>query len=136
MNRDELRSQLVLDEGLRLKPYHCTAGRLTIGIGRNLDDKGITKDEAMTLLENDILDVEKQLDAWMPWWRDLSDVRQQVMANMCFNLGMNRFSAFVNMLGALRSGKYDKAADEMLDSMWATQVGERAQRLARMMRSG
>lgn len=136
MNRDELRSQLVIDEGLRLKPYRCTAGKLTIGIGRNLEDRGITKDEAFALLEGDIDEVEAELDRRMPWWRDLSDRRQQVLANMCFNLGMNRLSAFIRMIVALRAQQWDKAADEMLDSLWANQVGARAQRLARMMREG
>lgn len=136
MNRDELRSMLVLHEGLRLHPYQCTAGKTTIGVGRNLDDRGITQDEAMYLLERDIDAVEADLDARMSWWRDMTPARQAVLADMCFNLGIGRLSGFVNTLKAMREGRYDDAAKGMLDSLWAQQVGNRAQRLARMMRDG
>jgi lysozyme len=136
MNRDDLRSMLVLHEGLRLKPYRCTAGKLTIGVGRNLDDNGITQAEAFALLENDILAVEADLDRTWPWWREMSEARQQVLADMCFNLGLTRLGGFVNTLAAMKRGDYNAAADGMLKSLWASQVGRRAQRLARMMREG
>lgn len=136
MNRDDLRSMLVLHEGLRLKPYKCTAGKTTIGVGRNLDDRGITQAEAFALLENDIDDVCRELDQVWPWWRQMTDPRQQVLADMCFNLGLGRLKGFVNTIGFMKAGEYDKAADGMLASLWASQVGTRAQRLARMMREG
>lgn len=136
MNRDDLRSMLVLHEGLRLKPYKCTAGKVTIGVGRNLDDRGITQAEAFALLENDIDEVCRELDQVWPWWRQMTDARQQVLADMCFNLGLGRLKGFVNTIAAMKAGEYDKAADGMLASLWASQVGTRAQRLARMMREG
>lgn len=136
MNRDELRSMLVLHEGLRLHPYKCTAGKTTIGVGRNLDDVGISQDEAMDLLDHDIDRVEAELDATWPWWREMTDARQLVLADMCFNLGRSRLGGFVNTLAAMKAGNYDGAADGMLASLWATQVGARAQRLAKMMREG
>ena len=136
MNRDDLRSMLVLHEGLRLKPYRCTAGKLTIGVGRNLDDNGITQAEAFALLENDILAVEADLDRTWPWWREMTDARQQVLADMCFNLGLTRLGGFVNTLAAMKRGDYEAAANGMLASLWASQVGRRAQRLAKMMREG
>jgi lysozyme len=136
MNRDELRSMLVLHEGLRLKPYKCTAGKLTIGVGRNLDDNGITQAEAFHLLENDIIAVEEDLDRTWPWWRQMTDARQQVLADMAFNLGITRLGGFVNTLAAMKRGDYEAAADGMLASLWASQVGRRAQRLAKMMREG
>ncbi len=136
MNRDELRSMLVLHEGLRLHPYQCTAGKTTIGVGRNLEDVGISQDEAMYLLERDIDRVEADLDARMPWWREMTPARQAVLADMCFNLGIGRLSGFVNTLKAMREGRYADASTGMLDSLWATQVGARAQRLAKMMREG
>lgn len=136
MNRDDLRSMLVLHEGLRLKPYKCTAGKTTIGVGRNLDDKGITQAEAFDLLEHDIDEVEADLDRTWPWWRQMTDPRQQVLADMCFNLGLSRLKGFVNTIAAMKAGEYDKAADGMLSSLWASQVGVRAQRLAKMMREG
>lgn len=136
MNRDELRSMLVIHEGLRLFPYKCTAGKVTIGVGRNLDDKGITQAEAFELLEHDIDDVERELDATWPWWRQMTDARQQVLADMCFNLGLGRLKGFVNTIAAMKKGDYEEASEGMLSSLWARQVGNRAQRLARMMRDG
>lgn len=140
MNRSELANQLVIDEGLRLKPYHCTAGKLTIGVGRNLDDVGITKAEAMTLLGADIERVEGDLDRVLPWWRGMSDKRQQVLANMCFNMGLGNSTrgllSFRNTLAAMQRGDYKAAARGMLDSAWARQVGDRSTRLAKMMEQG
>ena len=127
---------LVLHEGLRLRPYKCTAGKTTIGVGRNLDDVGLSQDEAMYLLERDIDRVEADLDARFSWWRQMTPARQAVLADMCFNLGLGRLSGFVNTLKAMQDGRYDDAAKGMLDSLWASQVGNRAQRLARMMRDG
>jgi len=140
MNRDALADQLIIDEGLRLKPYHCTAGKLTIGIGRNLDDVGITKAEAMMLLGADLDRVEAELDRALPWWRYMSDRRQQVLANMCFNMGLGNSTrgllSFRNTLAAMQRGDYAAAARGMLDSAWARQVGNRAKRLAKMMEQG
>lgn len=136
MNKDRLRKQLVDDEALRLKAYRCTAGKLTIGVGRNLDDRGISPAEAMFMLENDITAVCADLDRNLPWWKNLSDARQEVLVNMCFNLGIDRLLAFKNTLGFMREGKYDLAAAGMLDSKWAGQVGDRAKRLAKMMIDG
>jgi lysozyme len=134
MDIEALKDQLILHEGLKLEPYECTAGKLTIGVGRNIEDIGITEDEARYLLDNDILRVCDELDRNLPWWRDLSDARQRVLVDMVFNLGISRFMQFQNTIAAIESGDYDKAADEMLDSRWADQVGNRAKTLARMMR--
>lgn len=136
MNRDDLRSMLVLHEGLKLHPYKCTAGKTTIGVGRNLDDNGISTDEAMYLLERDIDRVEADLDSRFTWWRQMTPARQAVLADMCFNLGIGRLGGFVNTLKFMRDGDYEAAADGMLSSLWASQVGVRAQRLAKMMREG
>lgn len=136
MNRTALMQQLITDEALKLKPYKCTANKLTIGVGRNLDDRGITKEEAMYLLNNDIDLVCDQLDKYIPWWRDLSDVRQQVLANMAFNLGIKGLLGFKNTLAKIKAGDYAGAADNMLASLWARQVGNRAKRLAELMKKG
>lgn len=119
-----------------LRPYKDSVGKLTIGVGRNLDDVGISRSEALTLLENDIARACKDLDTNLPWWRQLSDTRQQVLADMCFNLGIRRLQGFRKALEAMRAGAWYEAADQMLDSTWASQVGSRAIRLADMMRSG
>lgn len=136
MKKGRLKSVLIKHEGLRLKPYRDTVGKLTIGVGRNLDDRGITRDEALYMLENDIHIVEEELDQRIPWWRELDDVRQEVLLNMAFNLGVPKLMKFKNFLRALKEGNYAQAADEMLDSLWAQQVGRRAKELALAMRNG
>ena len=133
---DKLAEDLTRDEGCVLKPYLCTAGKLTIGVGRNLDDVGITAGEAAQLLENDMKSVVRELDAALPWWREMDEPRQRVLANMCFNLGLSRLLKFRKALAAMKAGDYDTAAKEMLDSRWAVQVKGRAKRLARIMRKG
>lgn len=136
MNRDRLRKQLVAHEGLRLKPYRCTAGKLTIGVGRNLDDVGITEDEAMVLLDGDIARVEAQLRSAVPCFGSLDDVRQRVLADMAFNLGVGGLLKFRLMLAAVEARRFEAAAAEMHASTWAGQVGEREVTLARMMWGG
>lgn len=133
MDIDALKQQLIMHEGLKLTPYRCTADKLTIGVGRNLDDVGITQEEAEFLLDNDILRCCDDLDRNMSWWRDLSETRQRVLVDMVFNLGINRFMKFQNTIDALANGNYKGAAEEMLDSRWAEQVGQRAMRLANAM---
>ena len=130
-----IEDQLILHEGLRLKPYRCTAGKLTIGVGRNLDDKGISRDEAMILLRNDIAEVTAQLERF-DWFRALGPVRRKVLIDMAFNLGMGGLMGFQKMIEALERGDYERAADEMIYSRWYRQVGERGRRLERMMRTG
>lgn len=136
MDMKRLVEDLKRDEGLRLKPYRCTAGKLTIGVGRNLDDVGVTEAEAEMLLAGDVGKATADLDRALPWWRNLSDARQRALANMCFNLGLTRLMGFRGMLAALESGDFDGAAEAALDSAWARQVGERATRIAAMFREG
>lgn len=135
MDIAKLKSDLERDEGLRLKPYKDTVGKLTIGIGRNLDDVGISEEEARHLLGNDIEWVVEELDRAMPWWRTMPEPAQRALCNMCFNLGMPTLRQFSNMLAALQAGDYRKAADEALDSRWARQVKGRADRIAGLYRS-
>lgn len=136
MNTDRLLAELTRDEGLRLKPYKCPAGKTTIGIGRNLDDVGISAAEAEHLCRNDVARVVAELDAALPWWRGLDEVRQRVLANMGFNLGVPGLLGFKNTLRKVKDGDYLGAAQGMLASKWAGQVGPRALRLAQMMRDG
>jgi len=135
MNR--IKEQLVRHEGLRLKPYRCTAGRLTIGIGRNLDDCGITQSEAYVMLINDIMNCEKQLQSKIPdIYNGLDEVRKSVLLNMCFNLGINGLLCFKNTLAFVKAGDWERAANNMLVSKWAKQVGRRAIELSELMRKG
>lgn len=126
---------LIRHEGIELKPYRCPAGKLTIGVGRNIEDVGITRGEAVDLLRNDIARVEKELMQFH-WYSNLNKVRRNAMIDMCFNLGISRFKKFEKMLAALEFHNYGLAAKEMLDSRWAEQVGDRAQELAEMIRTG
>lgn len=122
-------------EGLRLKPYECTAGKLSIGYGRNLDDNGISEVEANALLDNDLDSVCLRLES-QDFWPSLCAARQAVLMDMCFNLGWPRLSGFRKMLGYVRLADYQAASREMLDSKWARQVGGRAEKLAKIMRTG
>lgn len=136
MDLDLLRSDLIRDEGLRLHPYTDSADKITLGVGRNLTDRGIAHDEAMTLLENDIAAVVADLNRELPWWTRLDEPRQRVLANMAFNLGIEKLLLFKHTLDAMARGDYAAAADGMAASLWASQVGPRAERLVAMMRSG
>ena len=135
MNR--IKSQLVRQEGLRLKPYRCTAGKLTIGIGRNLDYCGISQKEAYALLDNDIRNCEQQLLDEIPViYNALDEARQSVLLNMCFNLGLKGLLGFNNTLAFIAAGDWERAANGMLASKWAKQVGLRAIELSEMIRKG
>jgi lysozyme len=136
--KDLVKTMLVVDEGLRLKPYRDTVGKLTIGVGRNLDDVGISEDEAFYMLENDIQKaIQDATDIFgTSVWLSLDEVRQAVIIDMLFNLGKPRFLTFRKFIQAVKEGDFEKAAKEMFDSRWAKQVKDRAERLAYMMRTG
>ena len=137
-NRAKLRAELIRDEDIRLRVYRCTAGKLSIGVGRNLDDvgirahesralgitkagaiaSGITRAQALFLLDSDIDTVEAELDHDLPWWRTLSDVRQRVLLNMTFNMGIKIMLGFRNTLQMIRAGNFAGAAAGMRASRW------------------
>lgn len=137
MSEDLTREErlLIAHEGLRLKPYKCTAGRLTVGIGRNLDANGISKEEAYAMMRNDLEKCRAQV-ATLGMPDDLGEVRTAVLVNMCFNLGFGGLKGFRNTLNLIRARRYKEAAEDMLNSKWARQVGRRANELANMMRTG
>ena len=132
---DILATELTRDEGEKLKPYKCTADKLTIGVGRNLEDRGISREESRYLLKNDmrgsIADAEK-----FPWFEGLTPKRQRVIVNIIFNIGLPRFKKFKKTIRYINCQQFDHASIEMLDSLWARQVGKRAKRLSVMMREG
>lgn len=137
MKTSKLINQLKSDEGLKLKPYHCTAGKLTIGIGRNLDDVGITEDEAMLLLKNDLRRVAKALQERLPFFNDLNPARKRAMVNMGFQLGVPGLIRFKNMLAAIERQDWDGAYKAALNSKWAKQdTPERALRVAERLKTG
>lgn len=133
---DHLIQQLKRQEGFRAKPYFCTANKLTIGYGRNLDDVGVTESEAAELLRQDIARARHDVFVNIAIAHLLDDARVDVLINMCFNMGIYRLMSFKKMLTALEQRDYVQASAEMLDSKWARQVGGRAVELAIQMQSG
>lgn len=131
-----LREQLIRDEGIRLRPYTDTRGKLTIGCGRNLTDKGISPDEMDYLLDHDIEEAKRGVLTALPWAMGLDEPRFAVLVNMAFNMGLRGMLGFRKMLEAVAQADYESAAAELLDSTYAQQVGQRAQRLARQLVTG
>jgi len=135
---------LIEEESLKLHPYKDSKGNLTIGIGRNLDSNGISEAEAVYLNNNDIARVESLLDEYLPWWRQLDEIRQLAMADLCFNMGIGdsnhgllSFGHPGGTLEHIRAGRWEEASIGLLNSKWAGDVKERrAARLAGMMRVG
>jgi len=136
MDIDKLIAQLKVHEGVRSKVYLDTEGIETIGVGRNLRDRGLSDDEIELMLANDIRDFQEEVERAFSWWSDLDDVRQRVVVDMAFNMGLGSLSKFVNTLAHIENGRYEEAGVEMLDSKWARQVGDRANVLSGMMRTG
>lgn len=122
-------------EGLRLKPYTCPTGHLTIGYGHNLEN-GITQDMAEYILTRDMALAQMEVGARVPWAGQLDEARQYVLVDMAFNMGISKLMTFKKFLAALNKRDYPAAAKEMLDSRWATQTGRRAKELAEIMKTG
>jgi len=156
-SRHDFIKKLITHEGLRLEVYKDSLGIDTIGIGRNLEDRGITKEEldwmdipnmaivhtmgiseadAMYLAENDVQIVEEELVRAHPCVNKLDAVRQLVVMDMAFNMGVPRLCKFKNMWNAIHEENYIVAAKEMLDSRWAVQVKSRSTKLANAMHNG
>lgn len=128
--------QLETHEGVSLKPYTDTVGKLTIGVGRNLTDRGISEEESDVLLLNDIGRVRVELHETFPWFDALDSVRQAAIVNIAFNIGLTRLRTFRKALAAMAHKQYGQASDEFMDSKWARQVGARAAELAAQIRTG
>lgn len=142
VNDPLLIAELRRDEGVRYSPYKDTLGIDTVGVGHNLKAMPLgliyplTDEEVNRILAVDLDEVFEGLNSRLPWWRDLSCARQRVLANMAFNMGIAGLMTFKNTLAAIKNEHYQIAADNMLQSKWAKQVGQRANRLAKMMVEG
>ncbi|AOT08228.1 glycoside hydrolase family protein [Pseudoalteromonas luteoviolacea] len=132
---EKLKKQLIGHEGYEHTVYVCSGGYRSIGVGRNLEQRGLTDDEINYLLNNDIAyftaQVEKHIDT-----SKCNPARKAVLINMAFNLGIHGLLAFKKTIAAIERGDWDKAVIEMFDSRWAVQVGERADQLAEQMKTG
>ena len=135
-------AELRRDEGVRYTPYKDTLGIDTVGVGHNLKACPLDFTYPLTdanvdyILACDLGKVFEDLDKHLPWWASLSQARQRVLANMAFNMGINGLLTFKNTLSEIQRGHYQIAANNMLASKWAKQVGQRANRLAKMMVEG
>ena len=136
MDLEILFEQLKDFEGLELKPYRCTSDKLTIGLGRNLEDNGITEEEAYYLAENDIDNLMDELDRNIPWWTELNNPRKRALLNMAYNVGTPTLMKFQKTLSLLESGQYEEASKEVLNSRWARQVGRRADFISNVFLTG
>ena len=130
-----LTEDLMRHEGYRTHLYEDTAGILTIGVGYNIEEKGLPDYIIKLLLNDSIKEARSELDRVKPDWKRYSKNRQEVLVNMMFNLGAPRFLTFKKFIKAIKNNDFDTAADEMLASRWATQVGNRAIELSERMRS-
>jgi lysozyme len=132
---EKLKELLIRHEGLKLFPYRDSLGRLSIGVGRNLEVTGVSQEEVQLLLDNDIKQAIQSAST-LPWYSKLNETRQIVILSMIFNMGLGGLLKFKGMIRAIEHGDFYTAADEMLDSRLTTQVGIRAHELAGMMRLG
>ena len=134
---NKLQQALIRHEGMRLKPYEDVLTEdITIGVGRNLDSLGLSEDEVLYLLNNDIERCDKELLHNFKWYPELCRARQDAMINLCFNLGITRLLRFKKSLAYMAAGDYERAADEFLCSRWAEQVGNRAIEVTDLIRDG
>ena len=138
MNQDKIIAMLKLHEGVETHAYVDSLGLLTIGCGRCIQkgSLGLSDDEIIYMLNNDIDRVIRSLGSEYSWFSGLDEVRQAAMIDLAFNLGATRLRGFVKALGAMQDGDYERAADEFIDSKWASQVGSRALEITAMIRTG
>jgi GH24 family phage-related lysozyme (muramidase) len=136
VDQAKLKAQITTEEGRKGKAYVDTVGKLTIAIGRNITDKGLSPDEIDYLYQNDFKEVDAEIKSNLPWVLTLDEVRQRVFYDLCFNMGMPRLLEFHFMLSYAKAGDFNTAADELHHSLWDSQVGNRAPKLEAMLRTG
>jgi lysozyme len=143
INIDQLKEDLIRDEGLRLRPYRDSTGNTTWGVGRNLSAKPLkeneaaylltkgnfTREDALRILEGDIADALFELHTQLPWVQHLPETKQRALANMVFNLGIAGLLKFKPTLALMREGRWPDAVGRLKKSLWAKQVGKRSERV-------
>ena len=117
MDLSKLKQNIIKNEGFESKPYLCPNKKLTIGYGRNLEN-GITEREAVVLLENDLLNLKLELEDKLPVFKKLDDIRQNVILEMAYNMGVPKLLNFKNTIEFLKKNDFDSASKEMLNSKW------------------
>lgn len=132
----ELETELIVDEGKRLKPYKDTHGNVSIGIGRNLSGVGISEKECQDMFVDDCISAISALDTYINWWRSSPPNVQRVLINLCFNMGWQKFSAFHQFLQLVQAGDYEAAANDLQSTTWWSQVGGRGPRMVNRLLAG
>jgi len=135
----KLTEMLRRHEGVETHAYKCTSGKITVGVGRNIDPDGglgLSDDEIDVLLENDIDRSIKELGAAFNWFSDLNEARRDAMIDLVFNMGLTRLTGFKKALAAMAEANYDLAAAEFMDSQYASQVKDRAIEICAMIKTG
>ena len=133
---DIVTEQLKIDEGVRLMPYKDSVGKLTIGVGRNLTDDGISEDEMELLLKNDVNHAGVTAAFLFNFTDEISDARKAALCNLAFNLGEKTLSTFKTFIDFVLARNWPAAADDLIQTRYATEVGPRAQRICNTLRSG
>jgi lysozyme len=133
---ETLTDRIKRHEGFRARVYPDSLGKMTIGYGRCLTTEGISEDEAYMLLDNDITHLKQDLPNSFPWWSALDPIRQDVITEMCFQLGIQGVAKFPSMIAAIKLGDYVAAAREMQNSAWHIQTPDRCEELAQIMETG
>jgi lysozyme len=123
---DKVKEMLVRHEGVMCTLYQCSEAKWTIGVGRNLQDRGVTEDEAMYLLDNDIKRVMSQLDEYWTVWRSFPEKAQLCCVDMTFQMGIKGFMGFRRTRALMEMGMWLEASEELLDSKYAIQTPNRA----------
>ena len=139
MNNNKLIEMLKRHEGVETHAYKCSASKITVGVGRNIDPEGglgLSETEINYLLQNDIDRITTELDFEYGWFLDLNEARQDAMIDISFNLGQTKLRKFKKALTAMSKGEWETAADEFMDSKWSKQVGNRAKELTAIIRIG
>lgn len=137
VDMDKLKASIKRHEGCRLVPYRDTQGFLTVGYGRNLSSKGISQNEAEYLLQSDLAEALSIAEG-QKWWANVkdNDARARAFVEIIFNLGLGTLAYFRKALAAALQNDWDACSNELLDSLWAKQVGKRAEELALMIKTG
>ena len=133
---ETIQADLIRDEGWRTTPYKDSKGLLTLGVGHNLVAEGLCREAILAQLDYDLrTKAIEPLDLHLPWWKDHPDLVRRVLINLAFNLGIGNLLKFKATLTAIQANQYPDAANHLRNSLYAKQVGARAERLAKLLES-
>ena len=135
MNNERLRETIIRHEGIRLDMYQDTLGIWTVGVGHNIQEKGISQAVMELMLEEGLAEAVSELKRSVSFFSKMPEQVQEALVNLAFNMGIPRLMQFKKTLAYLRDGNFEAAADELLDSRYAEQVGRRADEVADMIRT-